>query len=72
MPVAVITFSWSSHGLSLIKRNLKKWILSTNSSCIRRKTTKTFLYVENSVLQKIFQKIHVVVELRRQSDIMEI
>ena len=34
--VEVIIFSCYSRGLSLIERNLKKWILSTKSSCIRR------------------------------------
>ena len=31
-----IIFNWSSHGLSVVERNLKKWILSAKSSCIRR------------------------------------
>ena len=34
--VSIITFSWPSHGLLLIERNLEKWILSTKSSCVRR------------------------------------
>ena len=40
----VIIFSWSSRGLSLIERNLKKWILSTKSSCIKRLTKMVFLW----------------------------
>ena len=40
----VIIFSWCSRGLSLIERNLKKWIL----------------LMTKCVLQKMFQKIHVV------------
>ena len=31
----VINFSWCSCGLSLIERNLKKWVLPTKSSCIK-------------------------------------
>ena len=42
--MAVIIFNWSTHGLSFVQRNLKKWILSGKSSCIRRKTTETFIY----------------------------
>ena len=34
--VEVIIFSWCSRGLSPMEWNLKKWILSKNSSCIRR------------------------------------
>ena len=32
----VIIFRWCCRGLSLIERNLKKWILSTKSSCKKR------------------------------------
>ena len=39
---------------SFIERNLKKWILSTKSSCIGR------YVVHFGVLQKIFPKMHVV------------
>ena len=59
--VEVINFSWCSCGLSFIERNLKKWILSMKSSCI-----------DYGVLQKIFQKIHVVKSRQPESSIMEI
>ena len=39
--IAVTTFSLPTPGLSFIERNLKVWILSKKSYCIRRKTTKT-------------------------------
>ena len=39
----IIIFSWCSRGLSLIERNLKKWILSTKSSCIKRLTKMAFI-----------------------------
>ena len=34
--VELMIFSWCSRGFSPIDWNLKKWILSTNSFCIRR------------------------------------
>ena len=40
----VTIFNWSSHSLPLVKRNLKKWILSAKSSCIGNKTAETFMY----------------------------
>ena len=35
---SVIIFNWSSHGLSLVEWNLKKWtlLITLSSSCIRR------------------------------------
>ena len=41
--IAITTFSLPTPGLSFIERNLKVWILSKKSYCIRRKTTKTFI-----------------------------
>ena len=64
-----ITFSWSSHGLSLIERNMKKWILSRKSPCIRRKTTKTFICGLWCAREGIPEDA---CRVRRQSDIMEI
>ena len=58
LQVEVIIFSWSSCGLSLIEWNLRKWILSTKSSC-KGRSTKWHLYVDYGVLQKIFQTMHV-------------
>ena len=67
--VAVITFSLSNHGLSFVERNLKVWILSKKSYCIRRKTTKMFICglwcaTKDTVLQKMHH-----VGLRTESDI---
>ena len=56
LQVEVIIFSWCSRGFSLVERNLKKRILLTKSSCLGR----WCLYVGYGVLQKIFQKMHVV------------
>ena len=40
----VIIFSWCSRGSSLIEINLKKWILSTKSSCIKRWRKMVFIW----------------------------
>ena len=60
----VIILNWSDHGLPLIERNLKKWILSTKSSCIRRQTTKS-LICGLCALHKIFQNMYVVKKVAR-------
>ena len=40
----MIIFSWCSYGLPLIERNLKKWILSTKSSCIKRQAKMALIW----------------------------
>ena len=50
--VEVIIFIWCSCGLPLTERNLKKWILSMKSSCIKE-DKQNMAFISGFVLQKM-------------------